>query len=123
VRSPLRALAATTLVLEGFVLFFAGIVAKDLSGLSVRTAVGGGSVLALLCLLAAGLLRSRAGFAVGWVLQLVMVATGFVVPMMFGIGAVFCVLWFVSLYWGTRIEREQAFVAARLRATEEPPAS
>jgi len=123
VRSPLRTLAATTLVLEAFVLFFAGLVAKNLSGLSVGTAVGGASVLAVACLLTAGLLRFRAGYAIGWALQLVMVATGFVVGMMFGIGLLFTLLWIASLYWGTRIEREQAYVARELARRGDDPVS
>jgi hypothetical protein len=110
----MRTLAATMLVLEAFVLFFAALVAKDLSDLSFGQAVGGGGVLALLCLFTAGLLRSRVGYALGWVLQLVMIATGFVVPMMFGIGLLFTVLWVVALVAGTKIERERAYVAKRL---------
>lgn len=121
-RSPLRTLAASILVLEAFVLLFAALVAKDLSGLSVPAALAGGGVLALACLLTAGLLRVRAGYAVGWVLQGLLVATGFVVPMMFGIGLLFAALWAVGLYQGTRIERERAIVAARLaaRGPQEP---
>jgi hypothetical protein len=106
------------LVLEAFVLFFAALVAKDLSNLSVGTAVGGGAVLALLCVLVAGGLRYRGGYAAGWVLQLVMIVTGFVVPMMFGIGILFTALWAASLFVGTKVERERAFVAARLAERE-----
>jgi len=119
VRSPLRTLAASTLVLEAFVLFFAGLVAKDLSGLSVAQAVGGAGVLALLCLLTAGLLRHRVGYGIGWALQLAMLATGVVVPMMLGIGALFVALWVVSLVMGTKVERERAYVAAVLAAREQ----
>lgn len=103
-------------------LIFAALVAKDLSGLSPGVALGGGGVLSLLCLLAAGLLRSPAGYAAGWVMQGLMAATGLVVPMMFGIGLLFTALWAVALHQGARIERERAYVAARLaeRAEEDP---
>ena len=121
-RSPRRTLAAATLVLEAFVLFFAALVAKDLSGLSTAQAVGGGSVLALACVVTAGLLRRRAGFALGWALQAVMIATGFAVPVMFAIGAVFAALWWAGLVVGTKVERERAYVAAVLAArAQEPP--
>lgn len=109
-RSPTRTIAATVLVLEAFVLFFAALVAKDLSDLSASTALLGGGALALLCVLVAGLLRFRAGYAVGWALQVVMIATGFVVPMMFGIGLIFTGLWAFGLYTGIRVERERAVV-------------
>lgn len=115
-RSPLRTIAASILVLEAFVLFFAAIVAKDLSDLTPATALVGGGALALLCVLTAGLLRMRAGYAIGWVLQAVMIATGVVVPMMFGIGLLFAALWAVGLHQGARIERERAIVAQGLAA-------
>jgi hypothetical protein len=114
VRAPLRTLAATMLVLEAFVLIFAALVAKDLSDLSTGQALGGGGVLAGLCLLTAGLLRWRAGYVVGWVLQLALVLTGVVVPMMFGIGLLFTALWVAALVIGSRIERERAYVASVL---------
>lgn len=115
-RSPLRTLAATMLVLEAFVLLFAALVAKDLSDLTTAQALVGGGVLALLCLLTAGLLRARAGYWLGWALQLAMIATGLVVPMMFGIGVIFTALWVGALVTGTKIERERAYVAAALEA-------
>jgi hypothetical protein len=120
-RSPLRTLAAAALALEAFVVFFAALVAKDLSSLSTAAAVGGGAGLAVLCLLVAGLLRYRIGYPLGWVMQLLLIATGVWVPLMFGIGAVFCALWAVSLYQGTRIERERAIVAAGLAARARDP--
>jgi hypothetical protein len=121
-RSPKRMLAASTLTLEAFVVFFAALVAKDLSSLSVAAAIGGGAAIAVACLLVAGLLRLRVGYLLGSVLQLVLVGTGFWVPLMFFVGALFAALWAVSLYWGARIEREQAIVAAGLadRATPAP---
>jgi Protein of unknown function (DUF4233) len=121
-RSPKRMLAASTLTLEAFVVFFAALVAKDLSSLSVPAAIGGGAAIAVACLLVAGLLRLRVGYLLGSVLQLVLVGTGFWVPLMFFVGALFAALWAVSLYWGARIEREQAIVAAGLadRATPAP---
>jgi hypothetical protein len=112
-------MAATTLVLEAMVIFFAALVAKNLSGLTVGQAVGAGGALALLCLLTAGLLRVRAGYIVGWALQAVMVALGFVVPMMFGIGLLFTALWAAGLWAGTKVERERAFVAAELARRED----
>lgn len=117
-RSPVRVLAATTLALEALVLVFASLVAKEFSGLTVAQAVGGGAALATLCLVTAGLLRHRIGYAVGWGLQLVMVGTGLVVPMMFGIGLLFTALWAAGLFVGTKVERERAYVAAVLEARE-----
>ena len=117
-RSPRRTIAASVLVLEALVLFFAAIVAKDLSSLSPSTALTGGGVLALLCVVAAGLVRFRVGIGLGWLLQAVMIATGTVVPMMYFIGVVFAALWAFGLYVGAKVERERAVVAGGLDAQQ-----
>ena len=108
-RAPKRALAAATVSLEAFVVLFAGLVARGLGPSS-----GGGrallvcGVLAVACLLVAGMLRTPAGYVLGSVLQVAVLATGFWVPTMFFLGAVFAVLWVVALRVGARIERERA---------------
>jgi Protein of unknown function (DUF4233) len=105
-RAPRRTLAAATVSLEAFV-FFAGLVAKDLSSLSTGAALGLFSALAVACLLTAGLLRRPWGYGVGWVVQATVIASGFWVPVMFFLGGVFAVLWWVALSQGARIERER----------------
>jgi hypothetical protein len=113
-RSTKRLFAATTLACEALLVFFATLVASQLSSVGQTTSLIAGGVLLLLCVLCAGALRSRAGYAFGWVLQVVMVAAGFVVPMMFGIGLGFAVIWFFALRIGARVDREKAEVARRL---------
>jgi hypothetical protein len=106
VRSPTRIMAATTLTCEALVVIFAGLVAKDLSSLSLGAALGISAALAVGCLLAAGMLRSRGGYVLGSVLQVLIIGYGFWVPMMFFVGALFAGLWILSLVLGTRVERE-----------------
>lgn len=103
----MRGIAAAVLVFEGLVVLFATLVALDLTDVDHGTlwAVGGG--LAVLCVLAAGLLRRPWGYAVGSLLQLAVLAAGFVVPTMFFLGAVFAGLWFLALYLGRKVERMQ----------------
>lgn len=102
------------LTFEIFVVLFACLVAFGLRepGTSVGPiwAVGGG--IALLCLLAAGMVRRRAGVWLGWAVQVLLVASGFVVPMMFVVGALFAVIWAVGLHLGGRIDAERAERAA-----------
>ncbi|WP_432540998.1 DUF4233 domain-containing protein [Kineococcus sp. SYSU DK002] len=115
-RSTKRLFAATTLACEALLVFFATLVAYGLVPMDQRQVsylVVGGAVI-LLCVLTAGMLRSRAGYVVGWVVQLLLVASGFVVPMMFGIGFAFAVIWFFALRLGGRIDREKAEVARKL---------
>jgi hypothetical protein len=106
VRSPTRIMAATTLTAEALVVIFAGLVAKDLSSLSLGAALGISAALSVGCLLAAGMLRTRAGYVLGSVLQVLIIGYGFWVSMMFFVGGLFAALWILALVMGTRAERE-----------------
>lgn len=112
-RSLRRSFAAMVLVGEVLVVGFASLVAKDLSDVSGRTVAVAAGVTALLALLAAGLLRSRVGYWLGWVVQAVLVVSGVWVPMMFFIGIVFAVVWGFVLVAGGRAD---AVTAQRLAA-------
>jgi len=111
-RAPKRILAATMLSLEAFVVFFAGLVAKDVSHVSTSTALAVHGGLALACLLVAGLQRRPWGNAAGWVLQVAVIATGYWVPLMYALGALFAGLWAVGLRVGAKVERERAAYVA-----------
>lgn len=110
-RSPKRTLAATMLVLESVVVIFAGLVAKDLSGLSAGAALAVHGGIAAACLATAALLRLRAGYLLGTLLQPGVIATGVWVPLMYGLGTLFALLWLAALRVGGRIERERALHA------------
>ena len=120
-RSPTRTLAASTLVFEALVVFFAGLVAKDLSSLPTGAALGITGGLALACVLTAGLLRYRAGYAAGGVLQVAVVGLGFWVPVMFLLGGVFAVLWIFALRIGRQLEAA-AQAARAAQAAQAAPA-
>lgn len=107
-RDPKRAMAATVLVFEALVVVFAALVAKDLTSLSTAQAVGGGLVFAAVLVLASGLLGRPGGYWAGSVLQVLVVATGVVLPVMLGVGLLFTGLWVAAVVFGTRIERERA---------------
>lgn len=107
-RSARRQFAATVLVLEAFVVGFAALVAFGLRVAPTGVVLGVGAGLGLALVACAGLLRSRAGYVFGSVLQFGVLAIGFAVPMMFLAGGVFVVLWVVALRLGGRIDRERA---------------
>lgn len=98
----------TMLVLEAFVVFFATLVAYGLRVADTATVwwVGGGLTVVLLVL--AGWVGRPGGYVAGSVAQVVVVASGVVVPMMFVVGAVFAAMWVFSLRVGGRIDRERA---------------
>ena len=101
-RSTQRSLCAAMLCLQAVVLFLTGVVTIGM------TDIGAGLGLAALCVLAAGLLRSPVGYGLGWLVQQVSVALGFVVPVMFFVGLVFAVLWGTAYVLGARIDQEKA---------------
>jgi len=96
-------LTSAVLAFEALVVFFAGLVAKDLSTLPTATALWGAAALGLACLLTAGFTDRAAGRAVGWVLQAALIAVGFWVPAMFFVGTVFLLLWITALRVGARV--------------------
>jgi hypothetical protein len=67
-----------------------------------------GAGLAALCVVAAGLLGRPVGYALGWVVQVVSIALGFVTTPMFFLGVVFGALWAGACALGDRIDREKA---------------
>jgi hypothetical protein len=105
-------MAAATLVLEAFLVFFATLVAVALSDLPNDAVWAGGGALALACVVAAGTVRRPGGLVLGWVLQVLVLATGFWVPAMFALGGVFVLIWAWLLSVGRRIDRDRAAWAA-----------
>jgi hypothetical protein len=110
-----HSVAATVLVIEGIVIVLAIPVAIVIAEVTPTVAVSVGVGVALLCVIVAGLLRRRIGYQLGWLAQVVAIALGFVVPTMFILGAVFALLWFLTLRLGRIIEEQQ-------RASGTPPA-
>ena len=107
-RSPKRGMCAAILSLEAIVLGLTTPVMINLAGVPVRTALAVGLGLCVACLLLAGLLRWEAAYAVGWLIQIAAIALGFVVTMMFVLGAIFALLWGTAYFLGRKIERERA---------------
>ena len=103
-RSYRRLLAMLVLVGETFVVGFATLVAKDLAGVPSSQALAAGGVLALLCVVAAATLRSRVGFALGWLVQALLLASAAFVPGMIFVGVMFTGLWIVALVQGGRAD-------------------
>jgi hypothetical protein len=103
-----RGIRAALLVFEGMVIFFAMLVALDLSDVdhALLWWVGGGG--AVLAVVLAGLLGRPWGVLAASVFQVLLVAAGFVVPAMFFLGPLFAAIWFLALYLARKVERSQA---------------
>jgi hypothetical protein len=114
----MRTLAASTLIGEFFVLGFAGLVAMkdpDLTQAEVWTVCGVAMVLSLLL---CGMITRPGGVQLGWALQIGLIASGFVVPAMFLLGACFAGLWWASLHYGRKIDEAKAKWAAQAAEAE-----
>jgi uncharacterized membrane protein HdeD (DUF308 family) len=98
-----RRLCAIVLSFEGLMVLFGALVASRMSDVSSGTALAVGGGLALACVLASGALRGRHGILLGWVLQVLVIATGFVVTAMFFMGAAFACLWLAALRIGAMV--------------------
>lgn len=70
-----------------------------------------GALLAILLLLAPGLLKRKSGWVIGSVLQIPLIAYGVVVTMMYFLGGIFALLWIAAIVVG------RAGEAARARLT------
>ncbi len=112
----MRRLCSTVLGMEAVILLLAIVPAKALEHISGGTAalVGGG--LALLAILLAGVVgRPGMGWALyaGSVLQLLVIASGVMIPAMYVLGAIFTALWFTGIWLARKVESAQ-----RLREQE-----
>ncbi|MDX6360053.1 MAG: hypothetical protein QOH37_3107 [Nocardioidaceae bacterium] len=115
-RSPKRGMCAAILSLEAVALGLTTPVMINLANVPWRTACWIGLGLCLACLVLAGLLRSEIAYVVGWAIQVAAIGLGFVVPMMFVLGAIFALLWGTAYFLGRRIERERAAAYAAFEA-------
>jgi hypothetical protein len=107
-RSLQHAMCAGMLTLQAVALFLAGLVMTGVTDLGFGASFGIGIGLAVLCVAAAGTLLRPWGYALGWAVQVLSLALGFVVPVMFVLGIVFAALWAGAYFLGARIDREKA---------------
>ncbi|MEU1519558.1 DUF4233 domain-containing protein [Streptomyces sp. NPDC005811] len=109
----MRTLCSSTLIGEFFIIGFAGLVAMkepDLSMTTVWTVCG---IAMFLSVLLCAMVTRPGGVALGWALQIALVASGFFVPMMFVIGVLFAGLWWTSVHYGRKVDEARARFAAQ----------
>ncbi|CAB4606809.1 MAG: DUF4233 domain-containing protein [Actinobacteria bacterium] len=106
----MRILGATVLVMEGLTLSFGLLLAMS-SADAIWLSAGG--ALALLLILTAGLLKRKSGWIIGSILQVGVVAYGFVVTAMFAMGALYTGLWIAAIVVGRKGEAARARLSGR----------
>ncbi|WP_433167303.1 DUF4233 domain-containing protein [Kribbella sp. CA-247076] len=100
----MRSLASIVLGFESLVLALVTPVMISVADVRPAIAVTVCVGLAVLALVATGLLRNRVGYVLGWVVQVGAVGLGFVVPVMFVLGLAFASFWVAAIVLGRRIE-------------------
>jgi hypothetical protein len=101
-------MCAAILCLEAIALGLTTPVMISIADVAVGRALLIGLGLALACVLLAGMLRGEWAYLLGWAIQVAAIALGFLVPMMFLLGAIFAMLWGAAYFLGRKIERERS---------------
>jgi len=118
-----RRLAGVVVGTQGLAVFFGALVARALASATGSPASGTflliGSLLAVLCILDAGLLRRPWGITLGWFLQLATLACAFIVPAMLAVGVLFGALWLMALVQGRAMDEHTRRVDARWHESHE----
>jgi hypothetical protein len=108
---------ATVLGGESVIVFFGALVARAMASAGGDARGGAwlatGSALAVLCLVAAGMMRRPWGVTLGWVVQGLTLLSALVVPAMLLVGLLFLALWILCMVQGQRIDELQAQRAAQ----------
>ncbi|MFF9309444.1 DUF4233 domain-containing protein [Streptomyces sp. NPDC014748] len=109
----MRTLCSSTLLGEFFVIGFAALVAMKDPDLSMGTVWTVSGIAMVLCVLLCGVVTRPGGVVLGWALQIALIASGFVVPVMWFLGVVFAALWWASVHFGRKIDAAKARFAAQ----------
>lgn len=100
----MKRLCAVVLTLQAVVTALSIPVAISVVHADATTAALVGGILALAGLIIAGLLRFRWAYIAGSILQILVIATGFMVTTMFILGIIFAALWATAIWLGWRVE-------------------
>ncbi|WP_244302526.1 MULTISPECIES: DUF4233 domain-containing protein [Microbispora] len=100
----MRRLCASVLGMQAIVVALVTPVAITINHVSPPVAVTVGLGLAVLCVLIAGQLKRSYAYIAGSVLQILTIATGFLVPAMFFLGVIFAALWITAIFVARRVE-------------------
>ncbi len=107
-RSTKIMFASTVLLLEAFVVVFATLAVFGLrrDEISPALILTSGLILSVVLILTCAVLTKPWGIGLGWILQLVIIAGGFLEPTMFVVGLAFALTWLYGIRQGTRVDWE-----------------
>ncbi len=115
-------MCALVLAAQSVIVFFGALVAWGIGSAEKAGAATAylwvGSAVAVLCVVAAGLMRTAYGVTLGWLIQVGTLAAAVIVPLMALVGLIFGGLWVVCLVQGHRIDELQRSHQASGPATQ-----
>jgi Protein of unknown function (DUF4233) len=103
-----RQLCGTVLIMEAVIVALAIAPAIALEHVHAGPAGALGGAIALVAIVLAGLIgRPRMGWALyaGSALQVVVIVSGVVIPVMYFLGVIFAALWFTGIWLARKVER------------------
>ena len=102
----MRVLGASVLAFEAICVLLAipAVIVVGLIPVAPWAAITGGLVLALLLIMLARYVTRPWAVPVGWVLQAVVILTGFLAPAMFVVGGIFALLWGIAIRLGRQAD-------------------
>jgi len=107
-KSTQRTLGSMLMAFESFVVFFATLVAFGLKVADGPIVWAIGLSLSFLLIMTPAILGKKFSYAWGWFLQLVVVALGVWVPLMYVLGGIFVCLWAWAMIAGGTIDKARA---------------
>ena len=103
-----RQFAATVLMLEAFLVLFATLVAFGLRVAEPAVVWSVGGVLMVVLVMLSRLVGQPGSYVAGSIVQGIVLAGAFAIPLLLVIGLVFVAMWITALRLGGRIDRERA---------------
>ena len=122
-RSLRESLGSIVLGFELIVVFLGALVVFGLKALPASLALGGGAGLVALMIIAIALLRYRIGIVLGWIVQLAVVAAGFLQPALFVVGIIFTAMWTYCMITAARISRAHQTPSTETPGPDTPAAN
>lgn len=114
----MKTLCASVLSFEAIVVLLAIPVAVVVQGVSPAAGISVGLAIVVGCIVLAGMQRRSWGVLAGWLMQVIIILTGFVVPTMFFLGGIFALIWFYCIRVGRRGDAIKAARDAEVQAKE-----
>jgi len=119
-RTARQDLGSIILGFELIVVFLGGLVLFGLKSLPAAIALGGGLAMVVAMAATIALLRFNWAFVLGWILQLIVVAAGFLVPAFFIVGVIFTGMWTYAMVTGAKLDRAKQIRTQQNLETENP---